>query len=283
MPNLTIEKYSDKGFTVRGDTKPHTEKFKAMGGRYNNHLEGGPGWVFGIKNRWDSVSTYVRDINRKKFVEGLQKNDEVKMIVPSRKRERDGLDNSDALKRWKHKKIEKFKKESDSIIEKERQDLEFEFQQRHLELEDMFSRDRKDMEQEFDAIRNELEARYEARYEDYAESFLNSTYPPLETPTKISRKTRLNLWSVITMITMITMIAFQNNSSIRSNTTEFIQQVSDSVSMMWVESMTSITSMTSSITKMNEQIIPNIPNIPNMADIMNRTIGIYHGTESFPT
>ena len=33
-----IEKYSDKSFVVRGDTRPHRESLKAMGGKWANRL-----------------------------------------------------------------------------------------------------------------------------------------------------------------------------------------------------------------------------------------------------
>lgn len=49
--NLTFEKYNDKSWVLRGDTKPLRvalrQQFK---GCFNNFLEGGEGWCFSNKN-----------------------------------------------------------------------------------------------------------------------------------------------------------------------------------------------------------------------------------------
>jgi len=42
-----VEYYSDKSIVVRGeDTKRFKEHLKALGGKYNSRLRGGPGWIF---------------------------------------------------------------------------------------------------------------------------------------------------------------------------------------------------------------------------------------------
>jgi len=52
-----IEVYSDKSFVVRGDTRPHRESLKAMGGKWANRLtdkESGEkfgAWLFWTKKR----------------------------------------------------------------------------------------------------------------------------------------------------------------------------------------------------------------------------------------
>ena len=39
-----IEKYSDRSFVVRGDTRPHRESLKAMGGKWANRLTDKESW-----------------------------------------------------------------------------------------------------------------------------------------------------------------------------------------------------------------------------------------------
>lgn len=283
MP-LVINIYSERGFSVRGDTKPHAEKFKEMGGRYNPHLKDGPGWVFSIKHRLATVKAYVDCVNKKvngnMFIKGLQKRiEDAKHPPPSRKR-KEMTDAGDRvpLKLWKRKKIEEFKKESDSILEKERHNLELDFQRRRLELEDMFEQDRKRMEQEFDLRLHDLESKYE---DYYTESFIQSTYSPRVNPPK---KIRVNtLWAIVTIMSIFvaSIAAIHYKTSILSeiakkalgqfclkNMTELsVQRVMQSGSLAWNRS----------ITKMNEQIIPTV------TDRLNHTMyfGIYHGTETF--
>jgi hypothetical protein len=54
-----IEYYSDKSFKLCGNTRPHKDKIKDIGGRYNPNLTGGSGWIFknnekGKVNKWIS-------------------------------------------------------------------------------------------------------------------------------------------------------------------------------------------------------------------------------------
>lgn len=55
---LTISQYTEKSFVVRGNTKENKEQLKAMNGKYNSMLKGGPGWIFpnGLKK---IVETYI--------------------------------------------------------------------------------------------------------------------------------------------------------------------------------------------------------------------------------
>jgi hypothetical protein len=48
---LTLKDYSEKSVAVQGDTRPHSETLKQMGGKFNRYLSGGPGWIFGIKKK----------------------------------------------------------------------------------------------------------------------------------------------------------------------------------------------------------------------------------------
>lgn len=46
---VTVEEYSERALVVRGDTKPIKDELKAIGGRFNAKLKGGPGWIFSKK------------------------------------------------------------------------------------------------------------------------------------------------------------------------------------------------------------------------------------------
>ena len=56
-PPTTIEKYSEKTFVVRGNTKPHEEALIRYG-RYNPNLHGGAGWIFD-KRHLEKIQTYI--------------------------------------------------------------------------------------------------------------------------------------------------------------------------------------------------------------------------------
>lgn len=43
---LVLVDYSEKALAITGDTKPHAETLKGLGGRFNARLSCGPGWVF---------------------------------------------------------------------------------------------------------------------------------------------------------------------------------------------------------------------------------------------
>jgi len=46
---LKVQKYSEKSFVVRGDTKEIKEKLKELNGKFNPHLQGGAGWIYPMK------------------------------------------------------------------------------------------------------------------------------------------------------------------------------------------------------------------------------------------
>jgi len=48
--NILVEKYTDKSFVVRGDTRPYTDGLKLLGGKWNAKLSGGAGWIFSNSN-----------------------------------------------------------------------------------------------------------------------------------------------------------------------------------------------------------------------------------------
>lgn len=55
---MFIEDYSEKAIVVRGDTKPHKDDLKKIGGMYNGRLRGGPGWIFS-KQLETNVMDYI--------------------------------------------------------------------------------------------------------------------------------------------------------------------------------------------------------------------------------
>ena len=46
VKDIFMEKYSEKSFVLRGDTRTYKEDIKKLGGKYNSRLKGGPGWIF---------------------------------------------------------------------------------------------------------------------------------------------------------------------------------------------------------------------------------------------
>lgn len=64
MEELTLSKYSEKSYVVRGNTKAHRETLKGFGGRYFNSLKDGMGcgWIIS-SNRFDDVMNYIRTLN----------------------------------------------------------------------------------------------------------------------------------------------------------------------------------------------------------------------------
>lgn len=59
-----IEDYSEKAFVVRGDTNMFAESFTAVGGKQNNYLRGGPGWVFS-KRHQSQIESLIRAGDKK--------------------------------------------------------------------------------------------------------------------------------------------------------------------------------------------------------------------------
>ena len=62
MSNLTCEDYSEKAIVVRGDsTKTFKEELKQLGGKYNEHLKGGSGWIFSKKSEL-KVKEFIKQL-----------------------------------------------------------------------------------------------------------------------------------------------------------------------------------------------------------------------------
>lgn len=69
VENVTIEKYSEKSFVVRGETKQHKEKLSDLGGKWNSRLRDGAGWIFPNMFK-DNVQNWINNgivIQKKKY------------------------------------------------------------------------------------------------------------------------------------------------------------------------------------------------------------------------
>jgi hypothetical protein len=58
--NINITEYSDKSFVVRGDIGNITEDLTNLGGKFNNRLRGGEGWIFS-KSKQANVEKYKQN------------------------------------------------------------------------------------------------------------------------------------------------------------------------------------------------------------------------------
>ena len=61
MSDIYYEDYSEKSIVVLGETKPHKDALKSMGGRFNGRLRDGKvGWIFSKKSE-EAVKDYVEN------------------------------------------------------------------------------------------------------------------------------------------------------------------------------------------------------------------------------
>jgi hypothetical protein len=51
IKHMEIVNYSEKAIAVIGETRPHSDALKGMGGRFNRYLKCGAGWIFSQKKR----------------------------------------------------------------------------------------------------------------------------------------------------------------------------------------------------------------------------------------
>jgi hypothetical protein len=58
MTEIYIENYTEKSFVLLGDTRPHKENIKKLGGKWNSRLKDNKmGWIFPMSKK-DSVEKY---------------------------------------------------------------------------------------------------------------------------------------------------------------------------------------------------------------------------------
>ena len=59
MSKIYLENYSEKSFVILGDTKPHKEHLKKLGGKWNSRLKDGKmGWVFTMSKK-ELIEKYI--------------------------------------------------------------------------------------------------------------------------------------------------------------------------------------------------------------------------------
>lgn len=64
MTEIYIENYTEKSFVVLGDTRPHKENIKKLGGKWNSRLKDNKmGWIFPMSKR-DSVEKYINTFKK---------------------------------------------------------------------------------------------------------------------------------------------------------------------------------------------------------------------------
>jgi hypothetical protein len=161
---LNVDIYSERGFTVRGDTKPHIEKFKEMGGKYNPYLIGGPGWVFSIKNRLIAVNKYVDKVNNE---------NKLPKIIASPSKKRKGID-TESLNAWKRRKIKEIQ-EAENDIDGVIREVKEAYEHRKLELEYIFEQNTKIIKLQYESYKRDLDFNH---FKDVTESVLVSTHYP---------------------------------------------------------------------------------------------------------
>ena len=99
MSDIYYEDYSDRSIVVLGETKPHKDNLKSMGGRFNSRLRNGKvGWIFPKKSE-DFIKDYIE-------------NGKVTVKVISKQSENNNVD----LKKLE-KKVDNLEKKLDVIIE----------------------------------------------------------------------------------------------------------------------------------------------------------------------
>lgn len=77
MSEIYIESYTEKSFVVLGDTKPHKDNIKKLGGKWNSKLRDNKmGWIFPISKK-QSVEEYINDFQKTgeiKQIQGMSQN-----------------------------------------------------------------------------------------------------------------------------------------------------------------------------------------------------------------
>lgn len=58
MTPLSLVNYTAKSFIVIGNTQPHKETLKALGGKYNAKLKAGAGWIFPTNKKQEVLDQY---------------------------------------------------------------------------------------------------------------------------------------------------------------------------------------------------------------------------------
>ena len=60
--SLSLEDYSEKAIVVRGDTKEFKDQLLQAGGKFNQYLKNGAGWIFSKKNE-EKIQELINSLN----------------------------------------------------------------------------------------------------------------------------------------------------------------------------------------------------------------------------
>ena len=72
MTEIHIENYTEKSFVVLGDTKPHKDNIKKLGGKWNSRLRDNKmGWIFPMSKK-ESVEEYISDFHKTGEIKQIQ-------------------------------------------------------------------------------------------------------------------------------------------------------------------------------------------------------------------
>jgi len=72
MTEIHIENYTEKSFVVLGDTKPHKDNIKKLGGKWNSRLRDNKmGWIFPMSKK-ESVEEYINDFKKTGEIKQIQ-------------------------------------------------------------------------------------------------------------------------------------------------------------------------------------------------------------------
>jgi hypothetical protein len=72
MTEIHIQNYTEKSFVVLGDTKPHKDNIKKLGGKWNSRLRDNKmGWIFPMSKK-ESVEEYISDFHKTGEIKQIQ-------------------------------------------------------------------------------------------------------------------------------------------------------------------------------------------------------------------
>ena len=72
MTGIHIENYTEKSFVVLGDTKPHKDNIKKLGGKWNSRLRDNKmGWIFPMSKK-ELVEEYINDFKKTGEIKQIQ-------------------------------------------------------------------------------------------------------------------------------------------------------------------------------------------------------------------
>ena len=83
--NITINNYSEKAIVVRGCEQIHTHDLTNLGGKWNERLKNGPGWIF-PKTKLKSVEKWISTEENYGYISILKRPEIISTGIPILKR-----------------------------------------------------------------------------------------------------------------------------------------------------------------------------------------------------